>query len=250
VKVGIINVGANASNSPLQSPIFEDGSFEFVPIPERAKIPAKCHWVPSYENLCSFYSKSSLNEYIPSKFLKVKMHNDPEFRGFTYGDYPNSSPRASNLRLLDQGDCLFFLARLVGWKNGYFTGPAGFYLVGFLEIDRIIKGVRSRNSFRHSDFGSNAHVIRGLCGEEFWDGFWVFKGSLRSQRFSRAIPFTREVASTVLRDRDEHTWRWNRRKTELQTIGSYTRSCRVITRPERIRKLWKWVSDSGQNALD
>jgi hypothetical protein len=33
-RVFIINVGVNASHGGLKSPIFEDGTFEFVPIPE------------------------------------------------------------------------------------------------------------------------------------------------------------------------------------------------------------------------
>ena len=243
MKAGIINVGANASHFPLRSPIFEDGSFEFIPIPEPMKIPAKCQHVLTFAELRSFYSaKATMAQYLPPRFLTLRMHNDPDLVGFTYGDYPTQSPRASNLRLLDEGDHLFFLARLVAWRDGNFTEPAGFYLVGYLEIEKVVREVRSRNSFRHSDFDSNAHVLRGLCRKDFWDGFWLFKGSSMSRRFARAVPFTREVASVVLRDRHDQPWRWSRSKSELQTIGSYTRSCRIITNQERIEELWCWAN--------
>jgi len=33
-RIFLINVGVNASHGSLRSPIFEDGSFIFVPIPE------------------------------------------------------------------------------------------------------------------------------------------------------------------------------------------------------------------------
>ena len=34
MRVFLANVGANSSHSPLFSPLFEDGTFEFLPIPE------------------------------------------------------------------------------------------------------------------------------------------------------------------------------------------------------------------------
>ena len=115
-RVFIINVGVNASHGGLKSPIFEDGTFEFVPIPELRESKhyhsyPDCPLLPRYRDLPA-YSGGTLAKYIPQKYQNWKVHNDPEFKTFTYGDYPTTSPRAANLKKIKVGDYLFFLVRL------------------------------------------------------------------------------------------------------------------------------------------
>ncbi|MDI6807351.1 MAG: hypothetical protein QMD14_06155, partial [Candidatus Aenigmarchaeota archaeon] len=105
-RIFIINVGVNASHGKLKSPIFEDGSFVFVPIPERRN--PTCTLLPTYRSLFA-----NALEYIPESYYDVRVHSDPEFETFTYGDYPTKKPRAALLKCIEKGDFLFFLARLV-----------------------------------------------------------------------------------------------------------------------------------------
>lgn len=239
-KIAIINVGCNASHIPLQSPIFEDGRFEFLPIPEETKGISRyptCPKLPRYLELRSFYDRTTrLTHYIPKSRLSVRAHNDPEFETFTYADYPTKSPRSANLKKLGVGDHLFFLARLVLWKNDGFTKNAGFYFVGYFEIEEILRNVI--RPVKLDNFSNNVHVRRALVKPEFWDGFWVFRGSMNSRRFLRAIPFTRRVAEKTMVDRENKPWYWDPRRSELQVIGSYTRSCRIIEDKERISSFW------------
>ena len=138
-RIFIINVGVNASHGSLRSPIFSDGTFEFLPIPESRDSKRgcpECTLLPRYLDL---FREKLL--YLPRKSYNLRVHNDPEFETFTYGDYPTRFPRASNLRYIVKGDYLFFLARMVEWKNGSFSGTAGFYLVGFFDIEDVVKEI-------------------------------------------------------------------------------------------------------------
>jgi hypothetical protein len=145
----------------------------------------------------------------------------------TYGDNCERSPRAAALKRVARGDLLFFIARLRRWSSA----PAvhGFYLVGFLEVAEVLASVRSRPSpAALRRFGANAHVRRGLNNPRHWDGFWVFRGSKRSRRFRRAVPIDRDFASSVFMSSTGLPWAWRASRTDLQTIGSYTRTCRCI----------------------
>src|SRR5208283_3479234 len=193
-RVFLINVGANASHGLLRSPIFDDNTFEFLPIPD-----------DYYSNLPRYSDLSSPNRleyyrFIPKSYQDLRVHNDPEFNFYTYGDYPTWSPRAMNLRKAVKGDFFFFLARLVRYHNGTFSKP-GFFLIGCFEIDAILKDVYQKPSGHELRFfGSNAHIKRALNNRLLWDGFWVFKGSKKSRRFKYAIPFDRGFCDAVLLD--------------------------------------------------
>ncbi|MBM3944014.1 MAG: hypothetical protein FJ317_00790 [SAR202 cluster bacterium] len=245
-RVYLVNVGANARH-PFCSPLFPDGRFEFLPIPETPDLPGK-HAV-RYGNLRSFYDPhDSLTCYLPERWRSVATHNDPEFDTFTYGDNCETSPRAASLKRIAPGDHLLFIASLCAWEDGAATHRHGFYLVGDIEAEDVLANVRARPGREAMErFGRNAHVLRGLTDAKHWDGFWVFGGSERSRRFQRAVPVTRDIAERLFTSADGSPWRWDGGRTEMQTIGSYTRSCRCVLDPEKpghahkLRLLWEWV---------
>ena len=264
MKIGIINVGVNASHGSLMSPIFDGRTFEFVPIP--ACSPSECpvgsgncsdckefSVFPKYRDLTP-YGKGFI-EFVPKWLLEMRTHNDPEFLTFTYGDFPSKSPRASNLMKLTSGDYLFFLARLVKWRNGNFTFQAGFYLIGFLEIENIFKENELAKMVEERRFDEefrkielNGHMLMAKRFPEFWlddvmgwKGSWVFLGSKNSRRFKHAVPFNRALADEIMLDARGKKWTWPENQTELQRIGSYTRSCRVIEDKSRIDGLLETI---------
>ncbi len=252
-RIFLANVGANAAH-PFYSPIFPDGAFEFLPIPEDRDLPGG-HAV-RYGRLTSFYDTSvSISRFVPRRLWEWPAHADPEFDTFTYGDNCETSPRAASLKRMEVGDFLLFIARLVTAPYpgegavAEFSQRPGFYLIGYLEIEEVLRDVRSRPGTDVLDrFGANAHVLRGLSGLDLWDRFWVFRGSERSRRFRRAVPVTRELADRVFVAADGSPWRWGGKRTDLQVIGSYTRSCRCVIDPSRdghasrrAELLWDWV---------
>jgi hypothetical protein len=111
---------------------------------------------------------------------------------------------------------LVFLARLQPVGK-----PAGFYLVGALEIDDVIQDVDRDPGPGWWD--GNAHVRRARA-HDHWDRFWVFRGSRNTRAFDRAVPFGRAQLDALLGE----ALRWPSHRTELQTIGSYTRAVRRV----------------------
>ena len=243
--VFIINVGVNASHGQLRSPIFDNNTFEFIPIPEKGRRSScpECKTLPKYSDLKSFNNLDLLG-FIPKRYHPLRVHNDPEFVDYTYGDYPTISPRAANLQKVKRGDSIFFLARLVKWRNDVFTKEAGFYLIGFLEVEDILKEAMAepkRSVLR--EFIQNAHVQRALYNPRLWNRFWVFKGSEHSRRFEHAIPFSKGFAEKVLRNSRGDKLVWPTDRTELQVVGSHTRACRLIDNKARLRQFWKFIDD-------
>jgi hypothetical protein len=236
-RIFIINVGANTT-SPLQSPLFYDGRFEFVPIPEHHA---------SYSN--EFVTYGDLRQfYLPDRPLlaslsnvsidpKTKAHNDPEFATFTYGDNINQK---QNLKALNEGDFLFFLARLIPYDGRFHHSKAVFALIGYLEIaERIDSVIDVGPSLSH-----NAHILRWKADPSSFEGFVIFKGSVNSRRFRYAVPFDREFVEDVpILSASGKRWNWEQ-TTELGVIGSYTRAVRLHIDPsnendkERANRFW------------
>lgn len=241
MRVYLANVGSNASHG-FASPLFEDGSFEFIPIPER--IPegigaAPAHLVRYSDLRSHYYPDRDLLRYIPRHRRDAPCHNDPEFETLTYGNRDNG--RSSALKTLRSGDALLFLARLERWDDGKRTREFGFYLIGGLSVD-YAEFVTPQTSGRDR-FAKNANAIRGD------EGFLGVAGSSRSRRFRKAVPITRDVCDKVFRAADGAPWRWGGGKTDLQVIGSYTRSCRpmldasVPKQERRIAVLRDWIAE-------
>jgi hypothetical protein len=192
----LANVGANAAHRP-RSPLLPDGSFALHPIPEA--LP----WAPPMRRLPNVWGERA-----------VHLEGDPP----TYGDNCRTAGRAFSLRRAQPGDTIFFLARLHPCPG---TSP-GFFLVGALDIAEAMPDVTADPGPGWWD--GNAHVRRARAGAP-WDSFWVFRGERVSRLFARAVPFRRQEADRVFASE----WLWRANRTELQTIGSYTRAVRRLT---------------------
>ncbi|MFQ5914625.1 MAG: hypothetical protein ACE5JS_15740 [Nitrospinota bacterium] len=228
-RIFLANVGANRSH-PVRSPLFTDGTFEFIPIPESEDFQFPP--VPRYCDLSCFNREKPLSDYLPERYARFHAHRDPDFEQLTYGDLCHSAPRAAGLKKIREGDLLFFLSRLVPFREGRFEDrTAGFFLVGVLEIEEVFADIRGEPSGRaQRRIGRNAHVLRGLVDPSRFDGFWVFAGGKNSLRFRRPVSVNRKLAEEIFRDSRGIHWNWSRR-SELQVIGSYTRSCRMVIDP-------------------
>ena len=247
-RIFLVNVGSNASHS-FCSPIFEDRKFEFIPIPEDRELDPL--FGVQYKQLKSFnFPENDLMEFIPERFWSKTVHSDPEFDTFTYGDNCDVNPRASSLKTVERGDFIFFLSRLQTWKNNRFQNEFGFYLIGYLHVDQIVKSVNSPLDLILMDrFAINAHVRRAMS-DQLWDSFWLFGGSSWSKRFKKAVPVTRELCDQVFLTSKGLNWRWDEKRTELQVIGSYTRTVRPVinqnddSQHDRGKILWSWINEN------
>jgi hypothetical protein len=193
-RIFLANVGANRSHA-VQSPLFPDGTFELVPIPEGDAFQSDP--APRYADLRCFNSSGPLSGFLPHRFSRIHAHRDPDFDEWTYGDLCHYAPRAAGLKGLRPGDLLFFLARLVPFSEDRFDAEkGGFFLVGVLEIEKVFAEIREAPPGRiMRRIGRNAHVLRGLMDPARFDGFWVFSGTGKSLRIRRAAAVNRRLGS-------------------------------------------------------
>lgn len=242
-QIAFINVGVNSSHSHLKSPLFENNHYEFVPIPDAILKMTRNEYAVRYSDLKPS-NGIPFENFIPSGFITEFVHSDPEFKQFTYGDYPDHSPRASNLKKLTIGDFLIFFSRLVRWKKGNFLERASFYLIAFFEIGKIIPKIYSKPESKiFKEIKENAHIIRAQCDHIFYDGFWIFKGTKRSRRFTKAIPFDRKTVEYFeLVDRFEHMFNWKKFRSDNAVIGSYLRSIKVIEDPHKVDNILTYLN--------
>jgi hypothetical protein len=202
----LANVGVNAAHA-ARSPLFEDGSFVLLPIPER---------VAWREPMLRLRDVPPTQMHAPRSWADRAVHLDPDLTPAnpTYGDNCRRAGRAFSLRRARSGDLVVFLARL------HASSP-GFHIVGCLEIVDAMEDVATDPGSGWWD--ANAHIRRARATDT-WDSFWVFRGSGRSRLLERAAPFKRRELETLF----GAGLRWPSHRTELQTIGSYTRAVRRV----------------------
>jgi len=135
-----INVGANTNEPGFRGPVYPDGSFEFIPIPESEPVAD----APTYGDLAPH-----LDVGIPESLHGTPVHLDPEFPAYpcceryTYGD--PWGVKAGPLLELSAGDSVLFYATLApraGGKVGLAGHPDwvipewGAYLIGEFRLAR------------------------------------------------------------------------------------------------------------------
>src|SRR5712691_10221976 len=126
----LANVGVNSSHA-ARSPMFGDGSFLLVPIPEKDR------WSPPMLRLSDF---DGLADHAPAAWRDRAVHLDPDLSATppTYGDNCRRAGRAFSLRRAAAGDLIVFLARLHP-ENA----TPGFHLVGCLSVEDALTDVTS-----------------------------------------------------------------------------------------------------------
>ena len=217
----------DASRWGLRSPVFPDGTFEFVPIKECAFF-SRAEGIPTYHDLPSWTGRTlCLAELLPEKVRWYRTHADPEFETFTYGDIQGG--RAANLTYVMPGDQLWFLARLWNHDGTHWTGAHGFYFIGFVEVQLNLEfpaGMRpadiSAKYRRLIEY--NAHYRRLQAGNREW--FRVLCGKPRkSCRFNRALKVTPDVAGLLFGGSyDASTGFFKRGKETLKNKNGQPRS--------------------------
>ena len=121
-----VNVAANTNAPGFRGPVFPDGSFAYVPIPESAATLPRDRF-PVDEPLPT-YGDLDLPFSVPDDLRETPVHVDPEFPGVhgreraTYGD-PHGV-KAGRIAGLEPGDWLLFYATLSLRPHGW-AGPGG-----------------------------------------------------------------------------------------------------------------------------
>jgi hypothetical protein len=127
MKAMLLRIGIDTNCGGL-GPIFEDGSFEYIPIPEG------CDSLESrtYGNIKG-RSQKYLSEFLRRELSNVPVHYDPEFETYTYGD---PTTKRNRLLKLNHGDLLVYYAGLEPYKNMKYE--RALYIIGYFTVDKVL----------------------------------------------------------------------------------------------------------------
>lgn len=180
MNVVLLRVGIDTAEGGFHSPLFRDGTFEFIPIPDDRHAMDK----RTYGNTVGRHGRL-LSDYFPSRgrvhMAGKPMHVDPEFDTFTYGD--PTVPK-QGLSRLKPGDLLVFYAGLEGWG---FTAAPALYLIGLFEVELIGFGSNFSSRVLHQKFSQNFHVLHRSVFAGQRDKLVLVKGNQRSRLLNKAI---------------------------------------------------------------
>lgn len=129
MKEMLLRVGIDTGTDGALGPIFDDSTFEYIPLSEGDPCTRELR---TFRNTTGRTGKS-LSEYLPASIADRKLHFDPEFDTFTYGD-PTSKRTA--LLKLEKGDLLVFYAGLTPYATGRYSN--GLYIIGYFTVDRVL----------------------------------------------------------------------------------------------------------------
>ena len=108
-QVVLLRVGIDSGCGGIQGPLFKDGTFEFVCIPDKKRVSAH-----TYGNMVGRDGKPLVGYFAESRrkvMAEQHVHVDPEWETFTYGD---PTPPKRSLRRRNPGRLPRVLLRLAG----------------------------------------------------------------------------------------------------------------------------------------
>ena len=176
MQVVLLRVGIDTGCGGIHGPLFENGSFEYIPIPDR--FGGKSVDKRTYGNTRGKKGRR-LVDYFPAarqeQASRQSLHLDPEFATFTYGD---PTPLKARLQELSEGSLLVFYAGLEGLD---FECSPALYIIGFFEVARA--GLASSFSQKElaAMFQNNFHVMHRTVFREQKDRLVLVKGSANSR---------------------------------------------------------------------
>lgn len=130
MKAVLLRIGIDTGCGGMHGPLFKDGSFEYVPVPDATDGVGVDE--RRYGNTVGRLGRKLIEYFPKSKQDRMKdcsIHFDPEFESFTYGD--PTSPKA-RLRNLEPGDFLIFYCGLQGFDH---ESEPHLYLMGYFEVE-------------------------------------------------------------------------------------------------------------------
>ncbi|EMA34971.1 hypothetical protein [Haloarcula japonica] len=184
-----INVGANTNEPGFRGPLFSDGTFEYIPIPESKSTSEP---VPTYGDLDLRTDVSAVAD--------LPVHFDPEFpeaggERYTYGD--EHGVKAGPLSDLSAGDYLFFYATLsvAGECPAWASPEWGAHVIGHFRLARdAVSGeeYRTLSTEEQAQFVSNAHVKR-----DPFDARVLIRGNAEESRlYDTVVPLSAPSGGT------------------------------------------------------
>ncbi|MDX2190370.1 MAG: hypothetical protein SFY32_10950 [Bacteroidota bacterium] len=200
MKIALLRVGIDKICGGIHSPLFKDGTFEFVPIPEYYYR----HHSFDPKNLKTYESETGRKgkpfiEYFKKEgkdkeqHRNCPVHMDPEFKSFTYGDGNHTK---NGLVKLSKGDFLVFYASLEGYD---FNMEPGMYVIGYFEVEySILVDSQAEYPSLIKDFSNNFHISNKEIFERDISnpknkGLKLIKGTSNSKMLKYAYLISRQL---------------------------------------------------------
>jgi hypothetical protein len=189
-QVVLLRVGIDSGCGGIQGPLFKDGSFDFVCIPDNQGVS-----VHTYGNMVGRNGKPLVGYFSESRQKDMAgqhVHLDPEFETFTYGD---PTPPKRSLRHLRPGDFLVFYCGLQEWDtdDGWNRGhrPA-LYLAGYFEVALAGMATDFEERVLRTEFQNNFHVRYPTLFKRQKKDLVLVKGRPSSRLFRKAYQISDE----------------------------------------------------------
>jgi hypothetical protein len=178
MKIALLRVAVDSGSGGMQGPLFADGTFEYVPIPDEYGVDAR-----TYGNTLGARGRP-LVDYFPAarqpRIAQRSLHFDPEFTTFTYGD---PTPPKAGLRHLVRGDLLVFYCGLEGFDC---DSPPALYLLGYFEVEKAGYATDFTPDEIESVLSRNWHVMNRASVPHEWPRLVLVKGGPNSRMYERA----------------------------------------------------------------
>ena len=230
-----INVAANTNEPGFRGPLYPDGRFEYIPIPESEPTDEP---VPTYADLDLATDVSGVADR--------PVHFDPEFpeaggERYTYGD--EHGVKAGPLSSLSAGDYVFFYATLTSPEDAPAWAPPswGAHVIGHFRLaDDPLTGeqYREADADTRAPFTSNAHVNRA----EF-DARVLLRGEPdHSRLYDTVVPLSAPSGGTAAnwlvtdRSSDSGKGPWWRRPMRFDEAGTERLLELAAGRPEAVER--------------
>ena len=218
MKILFLRVGIDRGCGGTLSPLFNDLSFDYVPIPESDKYISNRSVM--YSDIPAL-NGGNLKQYSNSNEYA---HYDPEFNTYTYGE--PSFPKKNQLLKLEVGDIVIFYS---GFK-GDTIDPGTCFVIGYFFISSVyhFKDNDKNTKFPES-LSNNAHIRRSTVDEDF---VLITGDNDRSRLLKKAIQLS-DNKQNVLPE------------VSLVTglTGSVKRAIgRWVKAPEEVSKTIEWVT--------
>lgn len=121
----LIRVGVDSGNGGALGPIYDDGTFDFVPIPERRESSE----TRTYSDIEGVHG-NLFSEHVDDEHANDVIHSDPEFETYTYGD-PN---KREQLLQLSEDDYLIFYA---GLQPAEYDDAPRLFVIGYFTVAEV-----------------------------------------------------------------------------------------------------------------
>jgi hypothetical protein len=182
VQVVLLRVGIDTGSGGIHGPLFRDGSFEYIPIPDCFKGSGADE--RTYGNTRGRKGRR-LIDYFPKarreRLFDQSLHLDPEFETFTYGD--PTTPKVS-LRNLSEGSLLVFYTGLQGWD---FDCRPALYIIGYFEVTHAGLATSFARDVLSRFFRNNFHVMHSEVFDDQKDCLVLVKGGKDSRLLKNAV---------------------------------------------------------------